>query len=176
MKRITALAAIPLLLLAAGCSGAGEPNAPEVPKAPQESNAPERAKPGDDGDAGESPESRESGRDEARSTATTSADDRPVGLTDGNFGEPTRINKTIARCAKQSDGVYEVGTTWFTDGTSGWTTYCADRFYDGPPPADTWEPEPTYEEPAYDDTAPAWDGPAPSHGDGDLPGDAAGGY
>lgn len=83
----------------------------------------------------------------ATGTAPAMRDDRPRGYTGAPTGEPTPLNKTIARCAKSSEGIYERGTTWFTDGTSGWTQYCADNFHDGPPPA--------YEEPA-----PAEEGPS----------------
>lgn len=69
-----------------------------------------------------------------------------TGYTGAPTGEPTAINKTISHCAKSSQGLYEQGTTWFTDGTSGWTQYCANNFYDGPPA--NAAPEPQNNEPS----------------------------
>lgn len=65
--------------------------------------------------------------------STEAEDTRPVGLTDRQSGIPTPINSTISRCAASSEGLYEQGTTWFTDGTSGWTTHCSERFWNGAP-------------------------------------------
>lgn len=61
----------------------------------------------------------------------TTESSSPTGYAGTPNGEPTAINKTISHCAKSSQGLYEQGTTWFTDGTSGWTQYCANNFYDG---------------------------------------------
>lgn len=73
-----------------------------------------------------------------------------MGYTDSPDGTPTPIHKTISRCAKRSDVLYEPGTTWFTDGTSGWTQYCFDSFNDIPPPAyESPEPQPPADEPVY---------------------------
>lgn len=58
----------------------------------------------------------------------------------------TGQNKTISHCAKSSQGLYEQGTTWFTDGTSGWTQYCANIFYDGP--STNTAPKPQNNEPS----------------------------
>lgn len=76
----------------------------------------------------------------------TSESSKPTGYTDAPNGEPTAINKTISHCAKSSQGLYEQGTTWFTDGTTGWTQYCANNFYDGPPT--NTAPEPQNNEPS----------------------------
>lgn len=35
------------------------------------------------------------------------------------------INKTISHCGIR--GIEEVGTTWYTDGTTGWTQHCTDE-------------------------------------------------
>lgn len=65
--------------------------------------------------------------------STQTEDTRPVGLTDRQSGTPTRINSSISRCATSSEGLYEQGTTWFADGTTGWTPHCSERFWDGAP-------------------------------------------
>ena len=73
-----------------------------------------------------------------------------MGYTGAPIGDPTPINKTIARCAKNSEGLYQQGTTWFTDGTSGWTQTCAGLYWDK-----AWEPEPApdaaWDEDDYDE-------------------------
>lgn len=81
------------------------------------------------------------------STPPTRTTESPgaTGYTGAPTGEPTAINKTISHCAKSSQGLYEQGTTWFTDGTSGWTQYCANNFYDGP--STNTAPEPQNNEP-----------------------------
>lgn len=79
--------------------------------------------------------------------ATTAADNRPRGLTDRQSGEPTPIDKVVSRCARSSEGLYEQGTTWFTDGTTGWTQQCSSSFWDGPAPAYT---APAPAEPVYE--------------------------
>lgn len=167
---IAAAAALSGILFLTACSADGEPTTP-APAPPASATSSESTGPSSPSG---SPESPTPGRGDDTSPAP-SADDRPLGLTDRQSGEPTPIDKTIARCAKRSEGLYEQGTTWFTDGTTGWTTYCAGRFNDGPPPAPVpaWTPEPTYTEPAT-----PGDGPGPSHDDGGLPsgGDAGGGY
>lgn len=75
-----------------------------------------------------------------------------MGYTGAPTGDPTPINKSIARCAKSSEGLYEQGTTWFTDGTSGWTQYCSNNFHDGPPPV--YEPQEPYAPPAQNTPSP----------------------
>ena len=90
-----------------------------------------------------SPESSSASETQTKSSKATSTtkDSRPTGYTEAPTGDPTPINKSISHCATSSQGLYEQGTTWFADGTSGWTQYCSDNFYDGPPPS--------YSEPGY---------------------------
>lgn len=58
---------------------------------------------------------------------TTSPVER--GFTGAPEGDPTPLpGKTIARCATSEEGMYQQGTTWFTDGTTGWTETCAAQF------------------------------------------------
>ena len=47
-----------------------------------------------------------------------------IGMTEApGAAQPTIINKTIERCGEV--GVHETGSTFFTDGTTGWTEQCA---------------------------------------------------
>lgn len=60
-------------------------------------------------------------------------------------------NKVVSHCGIH--GIEEVGTTWFTDGTTVWTQYCADEMISQvpqqAPPAYSEEPAPIpYEEPS----------------------------
>lgn len=53
-------------------------------------------------------------------------DDRPVGFTGGPADStPAPMNKTIESCGDLS--LHETGTTFFTDGTSGWTEQCSNE-------------------------------------------------
>ncbi|WCZ36957.1 hypothetical protein CHEID_07120 [Corynebacterium heidelbergense] len=50
----------------------------------------------------------------------------PIGFTEApGQAQPSAMNKTIARCGEP--GMYQRGTTFFTDGTSGWTVQCANQ-------------------------------------------------
>lgn len=141
IKKI-ATASVAALLLLTGCSA--EP-AEETRTAVQKATVSSPAK-GPNPTLGR--ETPETGSDPVsdQSMVTTAADTRPRGLTDRQRGEPTPINSTISRCARSSEGLYEQGTTWFTDGTSGWTEQCSATFWDGPPPANTVAPvQPEYE-------------------------------
>lgn len=40
---------------------------------------------------------------------------------------PEPVGKEISSCATTT--LYQAGTTWYTDGTSGWTQYCQDQYY-----------------------------------------------
>lgn len=59
--------------------------------------------------------------------------------------EPSGMNKTVASCGDPS--LHETGTTFFTDGTSGWTQQCANKMM-AQQPAATPEPAPTPAAPA----------------------------
>ena len=49
-----------------------------------------------------------------------------VGFTEApGHGSPTPMNKTISSCGDPM--MHQPGTTFFTDGTSGWTQECADQ-------------------------------------------------
>lgn len=50
-----------------------------------------------------------------------------VGMTEApGAAQPSVMNKSIQSCATDPK-VYQLGTTFFTDGTSGWTQQCADQ-------------------------------------------------
>lgn len=51
------------------------------------------------------------------------ADPGVSGYTGAPNGAPQPLDKTISYC--MNDPIYQPGTTMFTDGTTGWTTYCA---------------------------------------------------
>ncbi|AQQ15768.1 hypothetical protein CGLAU_09075 [Corynebacterium glaucum] len=52
--------------------------------------------------------------------------DPVIGYTEApGIAQPTVMNKTISYCGEP--GLHETGTTFFTDGTSGWTQTCANQ-------------------------------------------------
>lgn len=56
-------------------------------------------------------------------SSTTNSGGGPTGYTEApGVTDPTPMNKTIQKCGDVS--IHEIGTTFFTDGTSGYTTYC----------------------------------------------------
>lgn len=58
-------------------------------------------------------------------TTTGATNDRPIGFTKApGLEAPHTLNKTVSSCATDYT-VYQRGTTFFTDGTSGWTEQCA---------------------------------------------------
>lgn len=75
----------------------------------------------------------------------TTTSSGPVGYTEApGQAEPSVMNKTIQSCGDPS--IHEVGTTFFTDGTSGWTQQCANQMAaQQPAPAPEPEPEPAPE-------------------------------
>lgn len=91
------------------------------------------------------PTSNQESSSQQTSKSSEQANDRTASNTNTQDGDSTSNKKNIARCAKSSEGLYEQGTTWFTDGTTGWTQYCSNIFYDGPA---------TYSEPTQQTTAP----------------------
>lgn len=55
-----------------------------------------------------------------------------IGFTEApGHGSPTQMNKTIASCG--DPGLHETGTTFFTDGTSGWTETCSAQMMQSAP-------------------------------------------
>ena len=65
---------------------------------------------------------------------------------------PSVMNKTIASCGDPS--IHETGTTFFTDGTSGWTSTCANKMMAARPAEPAPAPDDSYYEgylDGYDD-------------------------
>lgn len=59
----------------------------------------------------------------ARLVTSTSMRPPAVGFTGAPNGDPQPLDKTISYC--MDDPSYQPCTTMFTDGTTGWTSYCA---------------------------------------------------
>ncbi|EEB62886.1 hypothetical protein [Corynebacterium amycolatum] len=79
-----------------------------------------------------------------RGGESTSA--RPTRYTEApGQAEPSEINKTVASCGDPA--LHETGTTFFTDGSSGWTQQCASQMM-AQQPAATPEPAPAPAAPA----------------------------
>ncbi|MFC3848760.1 hypothetical protein ACFORJ_01060 [Corynebacterium hansenii] len=149
------LAAAALMVLPA-CSGGDVPADPTSESGTNSTTGTsDKPKPTSDTSSSAAP-----GPNTGQADAPTSTPSGHMGYTGAPTGDPTPINKSIARCAKLSEGLYERGTTWFTDGTSGWTQYCSNNFYDGPPPV--YEPREPYIPPAEDTPYPE----APDYSDG----------
>jgi hypothetical protein len=60
-------------------------------------------------------------------SVTTTAVAPPTSTEDPVAAPPEPAEKEIASCATTT--LYQAGTTWYTDGTSGWTQYCQDLYY-----------------------------------------------
>ena len=68
-----------------------------------------------------------------------------IGFTEApGAAQPTPMEKTIESCGDVS--LHETGTTFFSDGTSGWTQQCADEMMAANPPVQ--EAAAVYEAPA----------------------------
>ncbi|HJC29344.1 MAG TPA: hypothetical protein H9759_08100 [Candidatus Dietzia intestinipullorum] len=71
---------------------------------------------------------------------TASTGEGVIGFTEApGHGSPTQMNKTISYCG--DPGLHETGTTFFTDGTSGWTQTCASQMMQAAPAAPAKPPE-----------------------------------
>lgn len=63
---------------------------------------------------------------------TASTGEGVIGFTEApGHGSPTPMNKAIASCGDVN--LHETGTTFFTDGTSGWTQTCASQMMQAAP-------------------------------------------
>lgn len=142
MKRILSLSTA--LLLLTGCASEPE-SAPHPTSASQSSSA--EATPSTSSTAPETSEddgphptlaSEEAAPDAATAPDAPADPEAPaddaagapqeevLGFTEApGVADPTPMNKTIASCGDSS--LHETGTTFFTDGTSGWTQQCADQ-------------------------------------------------
>lgn len=155
MKRILSLSTA--LLLLTGCASEPE-SAPHPTSASQSSSAeatpstsstaPETSE--DDGphptlasedatpdaaaDAATAPDSP-AGPETPDDAAAGAPQEEVLGFTEApGVADPTPMNKTIASCGDSS--LHETGTTFFTDGTSGWTQQCADQMLAAAPNQD----------------------------------------
>ena len=71
-----------------------------------------------------------------------------IGFTEApDAAQPTPMEKTIESCGDVS--LHETGTTFFSDGTSGWTQQCADEMMAANPPVQ--EAAAVYEAPAVEE-------------------------
>jgi len=62
-----------------------------------------------------------------------------IGMTEApGAAQPTEMNKTIQSCGEV--GLHETGTTFFTDGSTGWTEQCSSTMMQSTPPADAVPP------------------------------------
>ena len=79
------------------------------------------------------------------STSTASTTAEVMGFTEApGAAQPSPMEKTIASCGDPS--LHETGTTFFSDGTSGWTQQCSDEMLAANPPVQ--EAAAVYEAPA----------------------------
>lgn len=77
------------------------------------------------GGSRETPASTVAPNQSRNGTTTGETDDRPIGFTKAPGLEvPHPLNKSVSSCATDYT-LYQRGTTFFTDGTSGWTEQCA---------------------------------------------------
>lgn len=144
-KVLAAIAALFLTLSVAACGNSGsEPEAVTVTSTVPPSSASSTTK--------ASP-TRETAAEAA--SAPHSADSEPVegNCLVGSMGQPqfqgtTCLDKQVASCG--DPGTMESGTTFFTDGSSGWTQQCANVMY---PQQQQMQQTQTYEAPSGVDTA-----------------------
>lgn len=71
---------------------------------------------------------------------TASTGEGVIGFTEApGHGSPTQMNKTISYCGDPD--LHETGTTFFTDGTSGWTETCSSQMMQAAPAPPAKPPE-----------------------------------
>lgn len=182
MRRLLAATAVALLTLS-GCASGDDDQAPATVTETVTSS---------------STTTSETSSTEETSTSASAAAAAEDECLVGSMGQPqfsgtTCLDKTVASCG--DPGLHETGTTFFTDGTSGWTQTCANQMMAAPrepvnqvvvcPDGSTAEshydcpvesaPEQDYQPPAPEQPAPV----DPGAGGPDLPADAGqgtGGY
>lgn len=77
-------------------------------------------------------EAAESTPETVPAVPTASTGEGVIGFTEApGHGSPTQMNKAIASCGDVN--LHETGTTFFTDGTSGWTQACASQMMQAAP-------------------------------------------
>ena len=73
-------------------------------------------------------------QDEIPAPDEDQASEPVMGMTEApGAAQPTEMNKTIQSCGEV--GLHETGTTFFTDGSTGWTEQCSSTMMQSTPPA-----------------------------------------
>ena len=73
-------------------------------------------------------------QDEIPAPDEDQASEPVIGMTEApGAAQPTEMNKTIQSCGEV--GLHETGTTFFTDGSTGWTEQCSSTMMQSTPPA-----------------------------------------
>ncbi|MGP5206467.1 hypothetical protein ACTXJY_00415 [Corynebacterium casei] len=76
----------------------------------------------------------ESAQQEESAASEEQASEPVIGMTEApGAAQPTEMNKTIQSCGEV--GLHETGTTFFTDGSTGWTEQCSSTMMQSTPPA-----------------------------------------
>ena len=141
MKRFLSLAAA--LFFLSGCSLDLEPstNTSTSSSGPSTSTASTTAETADEGPQPTLPATEEN----VEGVNIDQPQEEVIGFTEvPGAAQPTPMEKTIASCGDPS--LHETGTTFFSDGTSGWTQQCSDEMLAANPPVQ--EAAAVYEAPA----------------------------
>lgn len=141
MKRFLSLAAA--LFFLSGCSLDLEPstNTSTSNSGPSTSTASTTAETAEEGPQPNLPATEEN----VEGVNIDQPQEEVIGFTEApGAAQPTPMEKTIASCGDPS--LHETGTTFFSDGTSGWTQQCSDEMLAANPPVQ--EAAAVYEAPA----------------------------
>ena len=150
-KRTFIIAACALLPFAAACGSDDTPSPSSSSSSTSSTStsstskpSPSSSKPTESASESSSSKARPNPTRE-QTTESTSA--RPSGFTEApGQAAPSEMNKTVASCGDPS--LHETGTTFFTDGSSGWTQQCANQMM-AQQPAAAPEPAPAPATSAY---------------------------
>lgn len=125
MKRLLPLAAA--LFILSGCSSLDVESTPTSETPPSASTSVTET-------AEETPRpSLPAAEDSAEDVDVDQPQEEVIGFTEApGVAQPTPMEKTIESCGDVS--LHETGTTFFSDGTSGWTQQCADEMMAATPP------------------------------------------
>ncbi|MGV0369305.1 hypothetical protein ACUY29_11050 [Corynebacterium aurimucosum] len=118
MKRLLSLAAA--LFVLSGCSSLDVESTPESETSPSTSTSVTET-------AEETPRpTLPTAEESAEDIGVDQPHEEVIGFTEApGVAQPTPMEKTIESCGDVS--LHETGTTFFSDGTSGWTQQCADE-------------------------------------------------
>ncbi|OFN77136.1 hypothetical protein HMPREF2537_01605 [Corynebacterium sp. HMSC074E01] len=137
MKRLLPLAAA--LFILSGCSSLDVESTPmsETPPSTSTSVTEDAPRP-----------TLPAAEDSAEDVDVDQPQEEVIGFTEApDAAQPTPMEKTIESCGDVS--LHETGTTFFSDGTSGWTQQCADEMMAANPPVQ--EAAAVYEAPAVEE-------------------------